>query len=129
MSFLAKLKIDGQEYNILDCSYAFEQTTDKNNKPSGAPRGGKIRLAIESRGTTDFFQWMIEHRQAKDGVITFYRRDAMSRLYELKFSDCFCINYREQFSAFSPNPLQIIMTLSAKEINIEGVQFKNTWVV
>lgn len=129
MSFLAKLEIDGEEYNILDCSYSFEQNIDRNNKPSGTPRGGQISLVIESRGSTNFLQWMIEHKQTKDGVITFYKRDAMSRMLNLKFSKAFCIRFTEHFNAQSNTPMQIHLTISAKKMDIEGVVFENAWVV
>lgn len=129
MSFLAKLTLDGQVYNILDCSYSFNQKLDRNNKPSGAPRGGVINFVIESRGTSEFYRWMIEHKQAKDGVITFYRRDAQSKLYELQFSESFCVEYEEHFNSTSTTPLQIIVTITAKQIEIDGVSFRNNWLV
>lgn len=129
MSFLAKLNVDGQEFNVIDCSYNFEQSVDRNNKPSGAPRGGQIKVVIESRGTTDFLKWMVAHKLSKDGLIKFYKRDAMSKLMDLKFKKAYCIGYSEHFNAESSIPMQIELTISAKEIDVEGVTFQNTWVV
>lgn len=129
MSFLAKLKIDGEEYNLLNSSFQFQQNLDHNNKPSGAPRGGTINIVIESQGKTNFFSWMIDHKQAKDGTITFYKRDAMSRLYHLKFTKAFCVHYKEEFDAHDAQPLKIEMTITAKKIEIEGKTFENQWVI
>ncbi len=129
MSFLAKLKLDGEEYTIIRSSFQFDQSLDRNNKPSGAPRGGTINFVIESRGKTNFFSWMIDHKQTKDGAITFYKRDAMSRLYNLKFTKAFCVSYKEEFDANNTQPLRIMMTISAKRIEIEGKAFENQWAV
>ncbi|MFV0305344.1 MAG: type VI secretion system tube protein TssD [Moheibacter sp.] len=127
MSFLAKLELDGETYNVLDCTYGFEQSVDRNNKPSGTPRGGQITLIIESRGSTNFLKWMVDHKQTKDGTITFFKRDAMSRMLALKFSKAFCIRYTEHFNAQTITPMQMHLTISAKKIEIEGVTFENTW--
>lgn len=129
MSFLAKLEIEEETYNVLDCSYSFEQTVDRNNKPSGKPRGGQVYMIIESSGSTSFLQWMVAHKQTKNGVITFFKRDAMSRMLALKFNKAYCVNYTEHFNAKTNMPMQIHLTISAKKLDIEGVTFENTWAV
>ena len=50
MSFLSKLELDGGSYNILECSYEFTQSIDSMGKPQGMPKGGEIRIRIESMG-------------------------------------------------------------------------------
>jgi len=42
MSFKAKLKVAGKEYNVLSVSYALFQETDATGRPSTVTRGGKI---------------------------------------------------------------------------------------
>jgi len=58
MSFLAKLVVDGQQYNVLHCTYFFEQPMDNTGKPSGKPLGGQIMVTLESQGKFDLFHWM-----------------------------------------------------------------------
>lgn len=127
MSFLAQLEIEGEIYNVLDCTYNFDQSIDKNNKPSSISRGGQIMLVIEARGISNFLKWMTEYTNAKDGQITFFRRDQMARLFDLSFKKAFCIDYTEHFHHYSDEPMQIKMTISAKDMKAETALFENKW--
>jgi hypothetical protein len=127
MSFLAKLKIDNQEYNILECSYSCHQNTDPSGKPLGVTRGGQFKVKIESNGKTGFIDWMLSPNKTKDGSITFYKRDAMSRLQEIKFEKAYCINFSEYFNAKNTEPLQTEILISAKKMTFEDVAFENAW--
>ncbi|MFD0862843.1 type VI secretion system tube protein TssD [Sungkyunkwania multivorans] len=127
MSFLAKLSIDGEELNILDCSFTFQQDVDYTNRPSAKPRGGQISVLIESNAKTDLLDWMISPTQTKSGEIVFYRRDNMSSLKKLEFADAYCVEYTERFNSVDSSPLQIHMVLSAKEIKVKGTTFVNNW--
>lgn len=127
MSFLAKLDLDGEEINVLDCSFTFRQDTDYTGRPCAKPQGGQISLLIESTSKTDFLEWMISPSIVKKGVITFFRRDNMSSLKNVEFSEAYCIEYTEHFNADSDKPLQIHLVLSAKEISIKGTTFINNW--
>ena len=127
MSFLAKLSIDGEELNILDCSFTFQQDVDYTNRPSAKPRGGQISVLIESNSKTDLLDWMISPTQTKSGEIVFYRRDNMSSLKKLEFVDAYCVEYTERFNSVDSSPLQIHMVLSAKEVKVKGATFVNNW--
>jgi Hemolysin coregulated protein Hcp (TssD) len=127
MSFIAKLKIDGDEMNVLHCGFRFTQTTDATGKPTAIPQGGGINLVVEGDGSTDLFDWMISPTQTKSGSITFFRRDTNSKLKTLEFSDAHCVDYYETFDHSGNNPLQIQLTLSAREIKLNDSEFKNNW--
>ena len=71
MSFLAKLTVDGKEYNVLHCTYNFEQPVDATGKPEARPLGGKITATIEADGSYDLLHWMASAEQIKDGTLTF----------------------------------------------------------
>ncbi len=129
MSFFSQLEIDEKVYNVLDCDYSFHQSIDKNNKPSSTPRGGQITVLIEARGVANFLKWITEHTHTKDGKITFYRRDQVARMFHLSFSKAFCTDYIEYFNHHSDEPMQIKMTISAKEITAENTVFENKWAI
>ena len=114
MSFLSKLELDGGSYNILECSYEFTQSIDSMGKPQGMPN-------------PDLLNWMLDHSQTKDGKIIFFRRDAMSKLQELKFEKAYCINFKEHFNANDSQPLQIEMVLIAKTLDINGAAHQKNW--
>lgn len=127
MSFIAKLQVDGEEINVLSYSLHLSQATDTTGKPTAIPQGGTIILSVESTGTTDLFDWMISPTQTKNGTITFYRADSMSKLKAVEFKTGHCVDYQENFTHNTDIPMQIMITISAKEVKMNESQFKNNW--
>src|SRR5688572_13820139 len=104
MSFTAKIEIGGLELNVLHCGFRFTQVTDASGKPTSIPQGGSISLVLESSGSTILFDWMINPTEKKSGLVTFYRRDSMSKMKSLKFEDAHCVDYYESFDHDTDNP-------------------------
>lgn len=128
MAFLAKLTIDdGDEMNVLNCSYRFTQSTDATGKPTSIPHGGYVTLVVESTKNTDLFDWMINPTGTKNGIVTFFRREMESKLKTLEFTDAYCIDYQEDFDHKGEHPMQVSFTVSAKTIKVNDSQFKNNW--
>jgi hypothetical protein len=127
MSFIAKLNIEGEEMNVLHCGFRFTQGTDVTGKPVAIPRGGTIQLTVESNAGTELFDWMVSATQTKSGSITFFRRDNMSKLKTLEFSNAHCVDYYETFDHVGDNPMQVQLRLSAHEIKLNDSEFKNNW--
>lgn len=128
MSFVAKLSIDGGEpISVLHCGFRFSQVTDTTGKPTAIPQGGNVNLVVESNGDTELFDWMISPTQTKNGKITFFKRDANSKLKILEFSNAHCVDYYETFDHTGEMPMQIRLTLSAHEIKLNDSEFKNNW--
>ncbi|MDV6167383.1 type VI secretion system tube protein TssD [Flavobacterium sp. DG1-102-2] len=127
MSFLAKLEIDGESMNVLEFQCTLGQDTDKSGKPAADPAGGKIRVVVESTKSTMLFDWMVSNSQTKNGKLTFYRRDAISKMRELQFKEAYCIRYDEIFVAYNSMSMKIEIVISAKEINMNGSQFARNW--
>ncbi len=127
MSFLSKLTIDNKSYNILEFSYSCHQTTDPTGRPHGVTRGGQFQIKIESDGKTGFIEWMLSPAKTKDGSITFYKRDAMSKLQEIKFEKGYCINFSEHFNSKNAEPLITEITVSARKISFDDITFENSW--
>lgn len=128
MSFIAKLYVDDEEeINVLHCGFRFTQTTDATGKPSSVPLGGTITMVLESNGETGLFTWMISPSQMKNGRITFYRRDTMSKLKSLEFKDAHCVDYYETFHHSGKEPMQIELTISARQIKLNDTEFVNYW--
>lgn len=128
MSFLSKLHIDGEEYNVLDFNINFRQDIDTASKPTGNPKGGIINMTLEATNNSLFLSWMLSGDLTKDGKISFYRRDAMSKMKELKFVKAFCINYHEQFTSTTEIPMKITMELVTKELTFGDAKFVNNWI-
>ena len=128
MSFLSKLNIDGEEYNVLEFNINFKQEIDNTSKPTGNAKGGIIKMIVEATKDTSFLSWMLNGDLTKDGKITFYRRDAMSKMKELTFTKAFCIGYDEQFTSTTEVPMKITIELVAKELTFGDAKFSNNWI-
>jgi hypothetical protein len=127
MSFLAKLSIEDETMNVLDFRCSIHQETDKSGKPSANPNVSNLRFIVESTKSNMLFDLMASHSQTKSGKVTFYRRDAISKMRELEFSEAYCIEYHEIFLAQSSTPMQIEFVLSAKEISMNGSKIAKNW--
>ena len=128
MSFSAKLNVAGKEYTVLNVSYGLFQETDATGRPSTVSRGGKIEVLIESTGETDFFEWMTNSFERKDGSIIYKKRDSDATLKELKFTEGYLVKHKENFDSTGENPLTEAFTISARKIELGGGEFENKWV-
>jgi Hemolysin coregulated protein Hcp (TssD) len=128
MSFSTKLIVAGKEYNVLHVSYDLTQETDASGRPSAVTRGGRIMVEVESTGGTEFFEWMCNNFERKDGSVKFIKRDSNATLKELKFTEAYMVKYKENFDSTGANPLTETFMLSARQIELGGGMFENAWV-
>ncbi len=128
MSFKAKLKVGGQEYNVLSCSYELHQETDATGRPSSITRGGKIRLTVESTADTSLSDWMFNNFERRDGSIVFLKRDTEATAKELKFSEGYMVKYLENFDSTGKNPMSESFIISAKSVAMGNGEHVNDWV-
>lgn len=127
MSFLAKLELDGETFNVLEFDVTLEQNTDSNGKPASNTKGGQVRLVIETTQTDLFSQWMVSKTSVKDGKIIFYRRDAMSTMKNVTFKKAYCISLHESFRSVGSNPMTTGILITSNEIKIGNTLFENNW--
>lgn len=126
MSFLAKLTIDDQEYNVLKFSFGVAQKIHNNSaRPSSMPIINKLNIVIESHSNTGFFGWSISPYEQKDGEIIFYKRDAMASSRILKFKGAFCINYNDDFDSDSENPMVTTLVLAPETVELDDSTYTN----
>lgn len=128
MSFKAKLNVGGKEYNVLNCSYELFQETDPTGRPSSVTRGGKINITVESTADTTLSDWMFNNFERKDGSIVFLKRDTDAKAKELKFTEAYMVNYKENFDASGEKPMEETFTISSKSIGIGNGEHINEWV-
>lgn len=127
MSFLAKLTIEDEEMNVLECSFEFTQKVGYNGRPIEMPRAGLIHILIESNNNTNLLAWMVFPNTFKDGEIVFYKRDIMSSNKTLLFHDAFCVSYQEVFNAEDALPMKTKIAISARSIDVNDVGYENSW--
>ncbi len=127
MSFKAKLKVGGKEYNVLSTNYELHQETDATGRPSSITRGGKIYLSVESNEDTSLSDWMFNNFERRDGSIAFLKRDNDATLKELKFTEGYMVKFRENFDATGKNPMAATFVISARKIAIGSGEHVNEW--
>jgi len=127
MSFKAKLRIDGREYNILSLAYSLDQEVDDKGMPSTILKIGKINIQLESTGDTVFFEWVCNSFLRKDGTISLIKRDTDATLKEIKFLNAYLISYKESFAAENDNPTIEHLVLSAEEIQSGTGSYSTKW--
>ncbi|WP_299902922.1 type VI secretion system tube protein TssD [uncultured Aquimarina sp.] len=128
MSFKAKLKVGGKEYNILSCNYGLHQETDATGRPSSITRGGMIKMEVESTADTGLSDWMFNNFEMRNGSIVFLKRDTEATLKELTFENAYAVKYFENFDATGKNPMTETLTISAQKIGIGNGEHENDWV-
>ncbi len=128
MSFKAKLKVAGKEYNVLSCNYGLSQETDATGRPSSVTRGGMISIELESTSDTSLSDWMFNNFEMRSGSIVFLKRDTEATAKELNFVDAYAVKYVENFDSSGNNPMTEKITISAREISIGNGDHVNEWV-
>lgn len=127
MSFLAKMSINDEEFNVLHCNFKVKQKIDYSNRPCGTAVLGLVSVLIESSRKSDFYKWSISPDELRDGEITFFKRDLMSSYKTLKFEKAYCVEYEEDFNSDNDKPMVTRLVLACYSLNINGVEYVNAW--
>jgi len=98
----AILKVKGFTHRkVIEYSYNFTQSIDKENQPAGIPRGGKLTVKLDActqKGVIELLKWMVGREKKEEVVIEVYKPyDPESLLKTLIFKDAFCIDYKENW--------------------------------
>jgi hypothetical protein len=95
------LKVDGfADREVAMVDYAFNQSTDKDNQPSGVPRGGKVMLRVKALedGNVELLHWMTSKTLSKKGSIEFMTaKDVDKKMKSIEFEDAYCIEFKEHW--------------------------------
>lgn len=118
MSFVATLKFDGNEYNVLSCSYAVSQGTDNANRASTSVRCESIVVSMIVDDASKIYQWAADSYKTQDGTIEFNKEDDASKLKELKFEKGLCSGYSESFTANQPDPVIVSITITPQKVTM-----------
>jgi len=128
MAHKAQLSLDGNKYDILECEYEFTKPVKENGQPAGRATGGFIHLIVITPDENDLslYEWMQSATEQKDGEIVFsvveLGEDAIKNL---SFKSAYCIRLYEYFNKHNNVQMYSKITISAAEIHIGTIVFKN----
>lgn len=130
----AKLKVDGyDEREVISVHYQFNQQIDVEGQPTGTTRGGVITVKVKSTdaGNTDLLDWVCDSYLAKNGTVTWPRRDG-STMKTLSFTDAYCVGYEETFDSTDSQLQNEVITITCRQLTVTGkgsVQYDNHWAL
>lgn len=128
MAYRASLEIEGNKYKVRKCSYAIEQNTDENGRPSSMVFAGKVNLEIEASDCSLFIGWALAQVEKKDGKIKWDNTNVPGILKSLEFKDAFLVYFEENMDAFAATPMTANLIISAKKITYAGGNnHENSW--
>jgi hypothetical protein len=115
-SFNARLRIDNQNYQVVNFNYSVNRDYDHQGIPSSRLKNSLIDLEIEiPDGDVLFIKWMCQS-EIKDGFIAFDKIDmADSAMYRVSFAAAYCISYK-QVLASGPHSLTVHVKISASDL-------------
>ena len=129
MAFKAKFSVDGEEYNILSCSYHFYQETDVTGRPSSVARGGQVNVTVETTDSNKLLEWMTDSWKLLSGNIKFFKRDSETAIMkQVDFEEAYLVGFEETFTHNTEMPMVLTVTLSAKKMTIGSASHENEWV-
>jgi len=128
MAVRATLRAPGnRDYRVLKFDYEFTQPVDSNYVPVAVPRGGIINIVIEAVNDTSILAWMLATDSPSTGFITVTDGEA-STLRNINFQGGHCIYYREDYDAFSEDPMKIHFRVACQSIDINDMVHRQiTW--
>jgi hypothetical protein len=126
-SFKSTFKLDGKEYEVLNCVYSFAQATDEKGQPASDVHGGNMSLQFVATDDSSLIGWMVDPYGKKSGSVVFNKTDQDSTLKEVKFEDAYCVGYSESFSASSSSAMTISINLSARKITVGDATHEKKW--
>ncbi|WP_346854000.1 type VI secretion system tube protein TssD [uncultured Draconibacterium sp.] len=130
MSLSARLYISGHKnektgIRILACDFEFIWPTDKQGRTTGKLMGGKINITVAIENDGEILNWVMFH-SVKNGRIVFIGKENGKALKTINFVDGLCVRYKDSFQEKSEEIVE--MTISTREISIEGATHYNCWI-
>lgn len=122
---VAKMKIDGKDYDIEQFKVDFVQPTDYKGQPQHEIKGGRLYVAMTQGADDNLYNWAKASTKLKDGVILF-QTDLGMTVLEISFMNAYCINLSRKVNAMTGTVTS--MVIAPEEVYLNGVRHDNYWV-
>jgi hypothetical protein len=125
MPYNAFVEIDGKSYQLNSCSYSVFRATNGQGEPHSDVDAGKISFSLVGMDKSPFYKWSVQRDMKKDGKIIF--KDPKNKDKErkvLEFKNAYAVEFQEGWNG---GDSQETVTLSAKEITMDGASVQNEW--
>jgi len=128
MAFKARLNFSGKDYDVLNCSYAFNRDVDSKGRPSSGVYGGTIDIEIESTEDTSIVEAMVNNQfKPISGSLVIKKSEEDAKMKEVDFQDGYIIKYSEGLNILGETPMSLKFTISARSLKLGNAQQVNDW--
>jgi hypothetical protein len=131
MAFKTTLKLNGAEpsYDVLNCSFSFNRSTDHKGRPSSEVYGGELNLVVEAYEDTKIIEMMLNgQNKPSTGEITFSKGNDDGELKKITFKDGYVTNYSESIDSMGSSAGVVSIVITAREIKIgDNATHVNNW--
>ena len=98
-SFSAKLRVDGQTYPVVLCSYSFDQATRGRGLVTEKVRQGLLQITLDVPVGDQLLAWAATAHHPLSGYVSFFREDESMAHETVAFTGGECVGYQELFEA------------------------------
>ncbi len=117
---LARLSLDGKEYNVFSASFESTKPVDQWNRATAYATKADAKFTIEGKDdTTAIFEKYANSRKRFDAKLTLFNTHEEGKLVETDFKECTITYYHSSYNSSNEFPYQITITLSPKT-TVEG---------
>lgn len=115
-------------YEILDCSFSFQQGVDNTGKATTKVHGGAMQIAIPQLPPKDVIEWALESRKYMDGTIVILNAENIP-LEKIEFKQAACVSMEVDYTATGNSYASTKLVVQAAQLIVgEGVDFENEWI-
>ena len=114
---LARLSIDGKEYNVFQSKFESLKPVDRWNRVTAFATKADARFVIEGNdSTTVLFEKFANSRKRFNAKLTLYNTHEEGKLTEVEFNDASITYYSSRYNSSDAVPYTITVVLNPKVI-------------
>lgn len=98
-SFSARLRVDGQTYPVVLCSYSFSQAMRGRGRVTEKVRHGLLEIVLDVPAGDQLLAWAATAHHPLDGHVSFYKENEFMAHETVVFTGGECVGYQELFEA------------------------------
>lgn len=114
-------------YELVDCSFSFQQGVDKKGQPFTKVSGGMFSLVIPTLPTPEITQWAMKSTEYKIGAIIILDHENVPQ-EKVLFENAACINMTFSYTQSGKGYATTTIVIQAEDIRFgKRLDFFNEW--
>lgn len=127
VSFDAKAKINGKEYDALETEFTFDRKVDEKGEPSSHITNLRLRALLKSSEDNALLESAFSEFKPFKGSFIFLKGDEQAMMKELEFENACIIGYKEVFIRQGENPMAVEIIMTAKKVSCGSAVYEADW--